>query len=480
MVSVLNPYLLLGIPPQASRDEIEAAYANLVQRFTVEDDHKKQNQAHIQQIQAAYALLTQTDGSPGQSIALPEIGLSLNTTLSKNSVISLPEPQIVYVLVNVSTEINRDVYEPSSKPINLTLVIDQSYSMLGTGIEQAKLFGTKLVDELTETDIFSLISINEEATLLTSPAANIVKGEMKDRISRITAFGATELSYGLSLAVQQNSIFHHKHFNNIVVLVTDGNTFQDHNICIELGKRAFENNITLVLATAGTEANDTFLVKLNPYRKDMILSLDNFEVSYDRIQRFIREPSPFIRNLMMWVALDSGYELEGVFQIEPTVREIDFQSEHIHIGTSKSGLIKILFQIHVPPALAIGTHKAARIYVSGEINIGEVVAADGLAEIELAAKQEKDIAEPPSIIIDALSKLTLYRLQQKAEDALQPSTGDLETNTFRDSAESYLGLLEHFRQIGETELAESLKPPSPQESAIRFQTRQLIVSHDDE
>ncbi|MBZ0281041.1 MAG: VWA domain-containing protein [Anaerolineae bacterium] len=480
MVSVLNPYLLLGISPQASRDEIEEAYANLAQRFTVEDDHKKQNQAHIQQIQAAYALLTQTDGGPGQSIALPEIGLSLNTTLSKNSVISLPEPQIVYVLVNVLTEINREAYEPSSKPINLTLVIDQSYSMLGTGIEQAKLFGTKLVDELTETDIFSLISINEEATLLTSPTANIVKGEMKDRISRITAFGATELSSGLSLALQQNRLFQHKNFNNIVVLVTDGNTFEDHDSCIELGKQAFENTVTLVIVTAGTEANYTFLKKLNPYRQDMVLSLDNFEAVWDKMQRFIREPSPFIRNLMMWVALDKGYELESVFQLEPIGRDIDFQSEHIHIGASNSGLIRILLQLRIPPALTIGTHKAVRIYVSGEIDIGEVVAAEGLAEIELAAKQEKDIAEPPSIILDALSKLTLYRLQQKAQDALQPSTGNLEANTFRDSAESYLGLLEHFRQIGETELAESLKPASPPKSVVYYQTRLLVASSDDE
>jgi Ca-activated chloride channel family protein len=73
----------------------------------------------------------------------------------------------------------------------------------------------------------------------------------------------------------------------------------------------------------------------------------------------------------------------------------------------------------MPPSDRIGFRTIARLDVTGDILIAERQSYKVLSDISIELSDNPPSEDPPLPILDALGKLTLYRMQQKTEESLQ-------------------------------------------------------------
>src|SRR5690606_11222515 len=89
----------------------------------------------------------------------------------------------------------------------------------------------------------------------------------------------------------------------------------------------------------------------------------------------------------------------------------------------------ILFQFQMPPEMAIGFRSLARLVVNGDILDNRWQRYQTLSDVSLEITDNPPLEDPPIAILDALGKLTLYRMQERAQEALE--SGDVKEATRR-------------------------------------------------
>src|SRR5260370_1115285 len=132
-----DPYIILGVDPDASFEEIKDAHRRAVRRLHSDTNPNKGAVTQLQDINVAYSLLSEPDKREKynqQVKKLPErkFDFMLRVTPSKRSLAPMPEPQVVYMLVEILLDPRareqQDLVTRQSR-LNLTLVLDRSNSM---------------------------------------------------------------------------------------------------------------------------------------------------------------------------------------------------------------------------------------------------------------------------------------------------------------------------------------------------------------
>jgi Ca-activated chloride channel family protein len=73
----------------------------------------------------------------------------------------------------------------------------------------------------------------------------------------------------------------------------------------------------------------------------------------------------------------------------------------------------------MPPSTKTGFRTISRIDVTGDVLSAERQGYKVFSDISVEIAENPRPEEPPLVILDALGKLSLYRMQQKAESALR-------------------------------------------------------------
>src|SRR5215207_1679470 len=95
-----DPYVILGVSPDASFDEIKDAHRRAVRRLHSDTNPNKGALAQLQDINVAYKLLSDPDrrqvyNGQAKRMAPRKFDFTLRVTASKRSLAPLPEPQVV-------------------------------------------------------------------------------------------------------------------------------------------------------------------------------------------------------------------------------------------------------------------------------------------------------------------------------------------------------------------------------------------------
>ena len=489
MLPGIDPYTTLGIAKDASQEDIKAAYRRVARRLHPDVNQNNPGAAEqFQDITAAYELLMDADRKKSfdNQIVKRASGENYNFTLrvtpSKRAVVPLPEPQVIYLLAEILPDPRaRDQDQKRESRLNLTLVLDHSNSMNGTRLDKVKVAAHQIIDQMTKDDILSIISFNDRAEIIIAATPVENKHALKAKVSMMNASGGTEIFKGLSAGVEQNRRYLGPKLVNHIVLLTDGNTFGDHDKCIELARTAAEQGISISAMGLGQEWNDDFL--------DEIASTTGGTSSYinsaSAVIRFLNDhvrnlSNAFAERVRLSIAPDPDVKLESAFKLAPHPQPLTTNDGFIQLGSLQANrLISVLLQFQMPAGMNMGFRSIARLVSAGDILSNQQQQFQALSDISLEITDNPPVEDPPIAILDALGKLTLYRMQERAQEAL--ASGDV-----REATRRLENLATRLLAIGEEDLAHQARAEARRvahtsnlsdkgRKTLKYQTRYLLL-----
>ena len=430
-------YTVLGIGRRATADEIEAAFANWNSRA---DAGEPINDQRWERIRYAYDVLS----SPSRrdvydSLVMETSGssLALDLTMSAEMLPLLATPQIIYALITLKPKESGG----ERRPLNLGLVVDRSTSMRGERLERVTTAVELLLKKLGPEDMLSVVSFSDRAELVL-PAAAVGSaaqnpnpdvatawGDPRRRLKGIAASGGTEIYHGLRAGLNQVTRPGMENLTNHLILLTDGHTYGDADDCLRLAADAAGRGIGLTAFGLGADWNDAFL--------DALVAPSGGQ------SHFIEGPADVLphlegrlkglgdiygRNLTLRPAWPSQVTLRSGFKLAPFPQPLALGTDPIPLGDLEGrSPVSLLLEFLIAPQAV-----AARFRLPIEARYTAVGGAEErverAAQLVATGTAAGDAAVPASLI-EAVLRMNLYRMQEKAWEEAQ--SGKLDTAAAR-------------------------------------------------
>ena len=427
-------YSLLGVAPNASADDIKAAYRTAARRFHPDVNPHPNATEEFKLIADAYAILNDSAQRAAYDRAIEQTGtgplLSVRTLFSREVLPLLSEPQVLYTLVEIHPSIAN--VELPTPPVNLCIVIDRSTSMQGSRLDQVKASVLHVIDNLRENDTCAVVAFSDKAEVVVpAQRGTMEKTLAKAKVSTVNASGGTEILQGLLTGL----IELHQQLSpsavNHLILLTDGHTYGDEDECLLLAGLAATDGISISGLGIGEEWNDRFLDELTSATGGVATYISSPQqvktIILDRIRAL---NAAYAERLTMQVTLDLDVKLDSAFKVSPEAGPVTVDGGPLRLGSMpKEQPISVLLRFLLPP-LSEGKRPIARLSVYGDVvslgRRGERSVVDILLPVSSELPMD---TKPSSAMVEALSRLSQYRLQERASQ--EASEGDITSATRR-------------------------------------------------
>lgn len=487
-----NFYARLGIPANATQEEIRTAYRRAALKFHPDRNKDQSANEIFLHIQEAYETLSNPKKRSAYDQLLPNDlvtprNVLVNTIYSRGSLTVMDRPQLLYVMLNIIAMPEAPAaMTPHRAPLNLCLVLDTSTSMAGSRLEAVKSTALQIIASLTNEDVVSVVTFNDRPEVIIPAARGQQLNVLEARISIITTGGGTEIGKGLEAG--SNEVLRNLRTNahNHIILITDGRTYGDEQQCLQLADTLAKQGITIHTLGIGNQWNDSFL--------DALASKTGGSSEYaqtsDAIQKFLKEKfnqieNNFASNVMLTYPKSPDIEMRYAFRLSP-----DTSSIAIHdtlalgdIPKQRNLSIMLEFLIHQTPK------------VGGELmlldgNLTYTIPSASIPEFSSRLTFSRPLREnpspepPPQVLVRAMSRLSLYRLQEVAQVELQQGNVHKAANRLQNLATQLL-------TSGENELAQTVMLELEQmqskrtmtedaKKQIKYGTRALVMESKEE
>ena len=474
----------------ATQEEIRQAYLKAAQRLHPDKNEAEGETELFLEAQLAFETLSNPERRKKYDATLPpeetpSSPVTYQIYYSRPNLISSEESQLLYVLLEISSR-KKTVGEIPAPPLNVCLVLDRSTSMKGEKMDVLKNAAIKVMRSLRPQDIFSVVTFSDRAEVTIPASSPYDKSKLEARIHMLQPSGATELYQGLQAGMKEIKRNLGKDFVNHIILLTDGHTYGDEKQCLTLAEQAAEQGVGLSTMGIGKEWNDVFL--------DSLASITGGSSRYisrtEDIQNFLVEKfDTLARILADDVVLDygrtPGADLAFAFRTRPETGPLPVE-DSIHLGPILQDLpLSILFEYQIDPSL---TKQDTIRLLQGSLKLSLVAVSKPVQPIKIEFSREvKETAgtePPPDDIIQALGKLTLYRMQERAHTEVEQGQFELAATHMKRLATSLLAQGE--RSLARTALIEAeniekLQSFSEEGSKeIKYGTRALIMPQEEE
>jgi Ca-activated chloride channel homolog len=475
-------YTILGIPYNATPEEIRAAYFELARKYHPDVNEEDDSKEKFIIIQEAYDVLSseQRRAAYDQKIPAelkrgPEI--SVNVKYSRNVIPIIPGPQLHYVLVDLIC--TADVDLTHLPPFHLCLVLDKSTSMQGTRMDMVKASATQLIRQFRPQDILSVITFSDRAEVLIPPT-RASEAKEDHRINLIQPSGGTEIYQGLALGVQQLRSLDGSYLRQLVLL-TDGHTYGDDDACIELAEMVAQEGISISAMGIGHEWNDQLLDRISSLSGgNAILITSPKDLSKFMEQKLSMLSNTYAHNLSFSFTSDPGVQLRYAFRMHPETGPIPAIGA-IPLGTLMyRRSISFLLEFMLPPISNSANHLKV---ASGQINmeIPSIKSAKFRIMLDLTRPVRVDAEREtaPSQLVEAMAKLTLYRMQEKVRKEVAEGQVDRATRHLHYLATHLLSQgdreLAHTVLIEAEHIQQSRRFSKEGDKRIKYGTRALLL-----
>jgi len=482
----LDYYATLGILRDATLEEIKRAYFEAAQRLHPDKNTAPGETELFLDIQQAYETLSnpkrraQYDATllPAQQQEIAIIQHQIY--YSRPNLVQLNEPQLIYALFEASPREQGD--KIPAPPLNVSLVLDRSTSMHGEKMDVVKSAAIQLLRSLRPEDIFSVVAFSDRAEVIIPAAFQRDRNKMEARIQMMHPSGATEIFQGLEAGLGEVRRGLDPSRVNHIILLTDGQTYGDEQACLKLAKEAAVQNIGISGMGIGKEWNDIFL--------DALASCTGGNSAYiakpQDIQRILIEKfkalaSTYADEVVFEYTQQEGIELNYAFRIQPEGGPVTVENP-MKLGPILLDVpLNVLFEFIVQPS---ALQRDTVTLINGTLKVSIAGRPQPVPPVRLRFSRDvlADAAPepPPTKILSALSRLTLYRLQEKARSEADAGNFDTATRHLKNLAAHLLSQGE--QSLARTALleADSLEREHSYGAngakEIKYRTRALLLS----
>ncbi len=447
-------YDLLGLPRDATSEEIRRAYREKARRLHPDHNEKPGETQLFIDIQQAYETLSNPEEKQRYDKNLPTQPqtpqpLLTRVQYSRASLTQMADPQLVYVLLELLPRPDADLPTP---PLNICLVLDCSTSMQGARLDAVKATAIELVRQMRPQDIISVVRFSDRAESLVPAGMNINRASIETRIQVMQASGGTEIYQGLEAGMTEVRRYCSNNHINHVILITDGRTYGDEEACLRLADLATTQGIGISSLGIGSQWNDRFLDQLTARTggnsKYIAKAEDIRQFLHEKV---IRLGHSYAEHLTYQFETGPGVEVTYAFRLNPETSLLEIANPLIFGSVPRDASHNLLLEFtirDIPP------EDRQTILAKGVITFhipGQKVQINHRQRLEFSrpVSPEPDTEPPSATLVQAMARLTLYRMQERARQ-------DIEKGQIKEATRRLQNLATHLLAQGQRDLARSV------------------------
>jgi Ca-activated chloride channel homolog len=441
-------YAILGVFRDASQEEIKRAYFEAAQRLHPDKNVAAGETELFLEIQQAYEVLSNPKRRNLYDATLPpEISensqVKYEVLFSRPNLVSLTEPQLLYMLLEVSPREEKE--RLPSPPLNICLVLDRSTSMQGDKMDMVKATAIQLLRSLRPEDVFSVVAFSDTAEVIIPAAFNADKKKQEGRIQMIYTSGATEIYNGLKAGYQEVRRTVDPSRVNHIILLTDGQTYGDEQECLKLAEQAAAQNIGISGMGIGSDWNDIFLDALASKTGGSSAYISNpKDIQRLLVDKFNALISTYADEVLLEYQEQEHVKLNYAFRLQPESSSIAIAPQMRLGPILRDASLQVMFEFVVEPA-ALDVDVLALF--DGSLKVSITASPMPVPPIRLRLKREVHSVPsaelPPTRILSSLSRLSLYRMQERARSAADAGQYDAAARQLQSLATHLLSKGEH-------------------------------------
>jgi Ca-activated chloride channel homolog len=417
-------YQLLGLRRDATQEDIKRAYFDAAQKLHPDKNTATGETELFLEVQQAYETLSnpkrraQYDSvhPPEEIVKLP---YQYNLIYSRSSLIKLAEPQMLYAILELEAPVEAR-HSPGS-PLNVCLVLDRSTSMKGEKMDVVKSTALQVLRNLRPQDILSVVAFSDRAEVIIPAAFYQERSRLEAKIQMIQPGGATEIYQGLEAGVKE--VMHSLDARRInhIILLTDGHTYGDEQECLALASRVSEKGIGISAMGIGQEWNDIFLdVLATRTGGSSAFIAQPQDIKRLLLEKFNALAQIYADEVVLSLVHREGIDLAYAFRLQPDPSPI-LLDDHLRLGTIlQDASTQVLFEYIIQPK-AVKSNLTEILHGTLKVSIAsqQFPVPPLLLQVKLPAIRIAEEDPPDERIVQALSRLMLYRMQERAREEIQ-------------------------------------------------------------
>jgi len=426
-------YSILGVSRDASQEEIKRAYLESAQKLHPDKNTAAGETELFLDTQQAYETLSNPKRRSQYDAALPpeekiKLPYELNIIHSRSSLLHMKEPQMLYVILDLQAPI--DARRAPSSPLNVCIVIDRSTSMTGEKMDVVKASAIQILRNLREQDILSVVAFSDRAEVIIPAAYHQDRARLEARIQMIRPSGGTEIFQGLDAGAKEVMRSMDAKRLNHIILLTDGQTYGDEQECIELASQLGEKGVGISAMGIGMEWNDIFLdILANRTGGSSAYIAEPQDIKKLLLERFNTLVQVYAEDITLVTEPMEDVQLSYAFRLQPDPGLIMTDQATLRLGPIlQDTSTRVIFEYIIQPTavksdiatILDGTLKAS-------ISSSSLPVSSYRMRLQRPVSNETEADSPPPEIVQALSRLMLYRMQERARNEIEK--GNVEAGT---------------------------------------------------
>jgi len=378
--------------------------------------------------------------------------LNIRCVMSKDTLPVTGAEQAVYALVDIRAASSG---RTGIMPANFGLVLDRSGSMDGEKMDNLKESVGYVVDHLNDSDLVSVTVFDDQVETLIPNQPLKDREEVKARLGSVIPRGGTQISDGLKAGLAEAGKGFSRNRVNRILLLTDGQTWDDEAACLALADEAGKEGIAITSIGIGEDWNEKLLLQLaershgnSHWIENPIAILDAFRQEVDGMQ------SVAAVNLKITTRMSPGVKPVKVYTTMPMISDISTkavsgQNIIADLGTLDGRHGQTMLIEARAPSRKAGNFRLGQVEVTYDVPSRGIKGQSVRADLFVTFTDDATAAAKVNgEVMNFVEKVSAFKLQTRALTEIEAGNIAAATQTLQSAATVLMSM-------GEDELAEA-------------------------